>query len=103
MARSVVDRAVVIREKYFWPDAQLNFWTIIILATSGTIWGVFAEFMDIQNRMGLGTPWLFPYGVVVGALTIVLVIVEIVLIAQRRLLPGFMILWSFILLVLYLT
>jgi len=31
------------------------------------------------------------------------VIVEIVLIAQRRLLPGFMILWSFILLVLYLT
>jgi len=77
MARSVVDRAVVIREKYFWPDAQLNFWTIIILATSGTILGVFAEFMDIQNRMGLGTPWyvtfplsIFPFEAMEAACSI---------------------------------
>ncbi|KAF1988269.1 hypothetical protein K402DRAFT_312548, partial [Aulographum hederae CBS 113979] len=94
---------VIVREKYFWPDAQLNLWTIIILAAAGTILGVFATFVEIQNRMDLNVPWLFPFGITVGALTIVLVIVQIILIAQRRLLPGFMILWSFILFVLYLT
>jgi hypothetical protein len=44
-----------------------------------------------------------PYGVTVGALTFLFVIVEMILIAQRRLLPGIMMLLSFILLVLFLT
>jgi hypothetical protein len=44
-----------------------------------------------------------PYGVTVGALTIIFVIVEMILIAQRKLLPGIMMLLSFILLVLYIT
>jgi hypothetical protein len=44
-----------------------------------------------------------PYGVTVGALTLLFVIVEMVLIAQRKLLPGIMMLLSFILLVLFLT
>jgi len=57
MARSVVGRAVVVREKYFWPESQLNIWNIVILAGAGTILGVFAEFMNIQNRMRIGTPW----------------------------------------------
>jgi len=57
MARTVVGSAVVVREKFYWPDAQLNVWTIIMLATAGTILGVFAEFMQIQNQMGLPTPW----------------------------------------------
>lgn len=56
MARTVTS-AVVVREKYYWPDAQLNIWTIIMLATAGTILGVFAEFMQIQHQMKLATPW----------------------------------------------
>jgi len=61
MARTVVGEAVVVREKYYWPDAQLNIWTIIMLATAGTILGVFAEFLMINNRMELGDgPWYVP-------------------------------------------
>lgn len=54
---TVVGSAIVVREKYYWPDLQLNIWTIVMLATAGLILGVNAQFMDIQNRMGLGTPW----------------------------------------------
>lgn len=57
MARTVVGSAVVVREKYYWPDLQMNIWTIVMLATAGTILGIFAEFMIIQNQIGLGTPW----------------------------------------------
>jgi hypothetical protein len=57
MARTVVGSAVIVREKFFWPDAQLNFWTIVMLATAGTITGVFAEFLVIQNRMQQAVPW----------------------------------------------
>jgi hypothetical protein len=46
---------------------------------------------------------IFPYGVTVGALTLLFIIVELVLIAQRRLLPGVVLLFSFILLVLFLA
>jgi hypothetical protein len=130
MARTVVGEAVVVRQKYYWPDVQLNIWTIIMLVTAGTILGVFANFMMIQRQMGLGIPWwvfppgrqsglyssaiqapwtnifryrIFSYGVTVGALTIIVVIIEIVLVSQRRLLPGIMMLLSFILLVLFIT
>ncbi|KAJ9647138.1 hypothetical protein H2201_003434 [Coniosporium apollinis] len=103
MARSVVSRAVVVRQRYVWPDAQLNVWTIVMLATAGTILGVFAQFMQIQNQLRLGTPWLFPYGVTVGALTIVFIIIELILIAQRKLVPNVMIFLSFVLLVLFIT
>jgi hypothetical protein len=57
MARTVVGSAVVVREKYFWPDAQLNIWTIIMLVTAGLILGVNAQFMTIQSTMRLGVPW----------------------------------------------
>ncbi len=57
MARSIVSSAVVVRQRYYWPDAQLNIWTIVMLATAGTILGVFANFMSIQETMRLGTPW----------------------------------------------
>lgn len=56
-SETVVGSAVVIREKYYWPDLQLNIWTFVMLATAGTILGVNASFMQIQNRMGLGIPW----------------------------------------------
>ncbi|KAJ4291112.1 hypothetical protein N0V90_010310 [Kalmusia sp. IMI 367209] len=103
MARTVVGSAVVVREKYFWPDAQLNFWTIVMLATAGTILGVFAEFLVIQNRMRQNVPWIIPYGVTVGALTVFWILVMLILIAQRRLLPGVVMLFSFILLVLFIA
>jgi len=103
MARTVIGEAVVVREKYFWPDAQLNIWTIVMLATAGTILGVNAEFMSIQSSVQRPTPWIMPYGVTVGSLTIFFIIIELVLIAQRRLLPGIMMLLSFILLVLFIT
>lgn len=144
MARNV-QSAVVVRQKYYWPDVQLNIWTIIMLATAGTVLGVSAQFMQIQSVMRLPTPWyvssflfslpflesksiqfqfqksvsyyhfreswvnhgfdnrIFPYGVTVGALTIFFVILELILIAQRRLLPGVVMLWSFVLLVLFIT
>lgn len=74
-----------------------------MLATAGLILGVNAQFMDIQNRMGLGTPWIMPYGVTVGTLAIIFIIIEIIYIAQRKLLPSVMMLFSFILLVLFLA
>lgn len=46
---------------------------------------------------------LFAYGVTVGALTITFLIVVNLLIMQRRLLPGLMMMFSFVLLVLYLV
>jgi hypothetical protein len=54
---TVVGSAVVVREKYYWPELQLNLWTIMMLTTAGTILGINAQFMGIQERMGLGTPW----------------------------------------------
>ena len=44
-----------------------------------------------------------PYGVTVGALAMLFILVEIVFIAQRKLLPGTMMLLSFILLVLFIA
>lgn len=103
MAKEVVGSAVVVREKYFWPDAQLNVWWIIMLVTAGVTLGVNAQFMTIQSQMRLGTPWIFPFGVAVGSLTYIFIVVMMILIAQRRLMPGVMMLLSFIQLVLYLA
>lgn len=44
-----------------------------------------------------------PYGITIGALTIFYVIVLVLLIYQRRLLPGVVMIGCFILLVLYIT
>jgi hypothetical protein len=46
---------------------------------------------------------IMPYGVTVGALAVFFIVIEIVFIAQRRLLPGTMMLLSFILLVLFIA
>ncbi|KAL5113935.1 hypothetical protein ACEQ8H_008184 [Pleosporales sp. CAS-2024a] len=100
---TVVGSAVVVREKYYWPDLQLNIWTIVMVVTAGLILGVNAQFMQIQSQMNLGTPWIMPYGVTVGALALFFLTLEIVFIAQRRLLPGAMMLLSFILLVLFIA
>lgn len=59
MARSSVSRTqrVVVRQSYYWPDQQLNFWIIVMLATGGVLIGVFAVFVLQQQRLGLGIPW----------------------------------------------
>jgi len=44
-----------------------------------------------------------PFGITVGALTLAFVILMLILIVQRRLLPGVLIIGCFILLVLYIT
>lgn len=59
MARSDMTRErVIVRQSYYWPDWQLNIWIIIMLATGGTLVGIFANFVTIQNALGgLGIPW----------------------------------------------
>lgn len=44
-----------------------------------------------------------PYGIAIGSLTVLLVIAMLLLIYQRRLIPGIVTIMAFILLVLYLT
>lgn len=46
---------------------------------------------------------LFPFGITVGSLLVLFIIIEIALIANRRLMPGIMMLGSFILIVLFIT
>ncbi|MCJ1256707.1 hypothetical protein MMC24_004531 [Lignoscripta atroalba] len=115
------------RRKYHWPEAQLNIWIIIMLAASATCLGVFANFMTIQQQLRVGIPWfvfslsllllhrtkelttfgnpyrLFPYEVTVSALAVAFIILMLILISQRMLLPGIVIIGSFILFVLWLT
>jgi hypothetical protein len=57
MARSYISSAVVVTNKYVWPDLQLNLWNIVVLAGAGLLVGGFATFISIQNRLDLGTPW----------------------------------------------
>ena len=45
------------RERYIWPDAAINIWVIIMLATAGVLIGVFASFINVQNHFQAGTPW----------------------------------------------
>ncbi|MCJ1485603.1 hypothetical protein MMC06_005778 [Schaereria dolodes] len=91
------------RRKYHWPEAQLNVWIIIMLAAAATDLGVFANFMNVQQALKLGVPWLFPYEVTVSALAILFICLMLGLISQRMLLPGIVIIGSFILFVLWLT
>lgn len=59
MARSDRSREtrIVVQQRYYWPDQQLNFWIIIMLATAGTILGIFADFIMVQNQLRVGIPW----------------------------------------------
>lgn len=59
MASTVSDFTEVrlVRRKYRWPAAQLNFWLFIVLVSSSTVMGIFASFSAVQSQLGLGTPW----------------------------------------------
>ncbi|KAF2219199.1 hypothetical protein BDZ85DRAFT_206523 [Elsinoe ampelina] len=89
--------------QYIWPTQQLLGWRFVMYATGGTIIGVFAAFLIAQQQLQLGIPWIFPYGITVGALTIIFLFVMEAMITQRKLLPGLVMLGGFILLVLYLA
>jgi len=65
--------------------------------------GIFGNFIQVQDRMNLGNPWLFPYGVTVGVLTVVFIIILAVLSNRNALTPGICIIFSFVLFVLFLT
>ncbi|KAJ5760728.1 arginase [Penicillium odoratum] len=92
-----------VRLNYHWPEIQLNIWLIVVLAGSATCLGIFAWFMTVQSTMELGTPWLFPFMVVSSALGVFFIFLVLGLIARQLLLPGILILGSFILFVLFLT
>jgi hypothetical protein len=56
-ARSVSRTRVVVRQSYYWPDQQLNFWILVMIAAGGTLIGVFASFIVDQQQLKLGIPW----------------------------------------------
>ncbi|KAL8681060.1 MAG: hypothetical protein Q9186_002772 [Xanthomendoza sp. 1 TL-2023] len=91
------------RRKYHWPEAQLNFWLVIMIISSSVILGIFAYLTSIQNSLKLGIPWIFPYTLTTTALSLIFIIILLGLITQRQLLPGIVVLGSFILFVLWLT
>lgn len=94
---------VVHTKRYRWPAAQLNFWLLIMLIGSATMVGIFASFITVQNQLLIGVPWYFSYWIAVGALTILFILLLLYLISQRSLLPGIVIIGSFILFVLWLV
>lgn len=115
-------RRTTARRRYQWPELQLNIWLITVLAGSGTCLGIFAWFMVVQSQLHLGTPWyvspiskgwtlrltnddnrLFPFMTVCGALGVAFCLIILILAAQRFLLPGIIIIGSFLLFTLWLT
>ncbi|MCJ1470867.1 hypothetical protein MMC07_009514 [Pseudocyphellaria aurata] len=97
---------VTVRERrrtYHWPEAQLNFWLLIMIVASATTLGIFAYFITVQHQLKVGIPWIFPYEITVSALALLFLFAMLVLITQRLLLPGIVVLGSFILFVLWLT
>lgn len=54
---STTIRVVERRRKYHWPEAQLNLWLIIMIASSATLLGVFSYLLSVQNQMKIGVPW----------------------------------------------
>lgn len=122
-----------VRTKYHWPALQLNFWLLIMLVGSATILGVFANFITIQNQLRLGIPWFvlpfpfsiahcplsmchpnaahslmtlnryFPYWITAASLGVLFIIIMLWLISQRQLLPGIVIMGSFILFILWMV
>jgi len=91
------------RRRYHWPEVQLNLWILIILAASATCLGMFAWFITVQNQMLVGIPWLFPFGIIVSSLSLLFLILILILASRKQLIPGGIILGSFILFVLWLT
>ncbi|KAF2150873.1 hypothetical protein K461DRAFT_216389, partial [Myriangium duriaei CBS 260.36] len=107
MARSGVSRSThyytTRSVQYKWPTQQLLVWRFVMYATGGTLIGVFAVFLQIQQQLELGIPWILPYGITVGALTVIFLFIMDAMLMQKTLLPGIVMLGAFILFVLYLA
>ncbi|KAK5995426.1 hypothetical protein PT974_03831 [Cladobotryum mycophilum] len=88
---------------YNWPGLQLNFWIFVMLLASGSIMGVFGNFIQIQHQLRLGVPWYFPYYITVTAIAILFIFGVIYLMSQRRLLPAIVMIGAFMLFVLWLV
>ncbi|KIX00770.1 uncharacterized protein Z518_09835 [Rhinocladiella mackenziei CBS 650.93] len=101
MATEVVYRET--RRRYRWPEVQLNLWIFVVLAGAATVLGINAWFISVQNQLRIGVPWLFTFAVVAGGLTILFLIIILILAARRLLIPGGILLGSFILFVLWVT
>ncbi|KAI9861524.1 MAG: hypothetical protein M1824_002416 [Vezdaea acicularis] len=94
---------IVVRKRYRWPEVQLNIWVILFLASSAVITGIFGYFITVQQQLQDGIPWYFPYNITIGSLGLLFLLLMIYLMSQRALLPGIMVIGSFILFVLWLT
>lgn len=134
MANEILVRVLERKRKYIWPEAQLNFWLIVMIASAATIVGVFTYFLQLNSVFHLGNPpWyayplpspppptnqptkqkkfsrkltprlrIFPYSIATGSLCLLFLLIILALIQQRQLLPGIVVLGSFILFVLFLT
>ncbi|KAH8881367.1 arginase-domain-containing protein [Thozetella sp. PMI_491] len=95
--------SIVRVRKYHWPAIALNIWMLIMLAAACTVVGVFATFVDIQQRLLLPIPWYFPYFITVGCLAIGFIGLLLMLIVQRRLLPSIVMIGGFIVFVLWMV
>ncbi|RDL32644.1 Uncharacterized protein BP5553_09100 [Venustampulla echinocandica] len=102
-ASTITEIVQRVRTKYRWPPVQLNFWILIMLVGSSTIVGVFANFITVQQQLQVGVPWYFPYWITVGGISLFFLVVMLWLISQRQLLPGIVIMGSFILFVLWMV
>ncbi|RMZ85469.1 hypothetical protein DV737_g813, partial [Chaetothyriales sp. CBS 132003] len=91
------------RRRYHWPELQLNLWIFVVLAGASTVLGINAWFIVVQKQMQLGIPWLFTFAIVTASLTILFLLLILLLAARRLLIPGGILLGSFILFVLWLT
>ena len=44
-------------DQYKWPTQQLLIWRFVMYGTGGTLLGIYASFLVIQQQMSLGIPW----------------------------------------------
>jgi len=100
---SVTYRTFRGRTEFVWPQQQFNLWLVLVITTACVLIGIFASFIQDQTQMQLGIPWLFPYGICVGCVSILLVVIIAVLSNSEALTPGILIVFCFVLFVLYMT
>jgi hypothetical protein len=74
-----------------------------MIVGAATILGINAYFWSVQQQLGLGVPWYFPYWVTTSSLTLLFIFVMLWLISQRQLLPGIVIMGAFILFILWIV
>lgn len=100
---STSSEMVIGRTKYQWPPIQLNLWLLVMMVGSSTVLSIFSSFIFTQRQLRIGIPWYFTYWITVAAISIVFLLIMLWLIAQRQLLPGIVMMGSFILFILWMV